>query len=63
MDKLSDDDVVMPWKAWLRANDLSDSTGRRLLKAGKGPRVIQLSDRRRGVTRRENRRWQESRTV
>jgi hypothetical protein len=31
--------------------------------AGKGPRFIQLSERRKGVTVGENRRWQESRLI
>jgi hypothetical protein len=56
-----DDDWVMPFSLWCKVNNFSPATGRRLRKSGKGPVFTQLSDRRIGVTVRNNRIWQESR--
>jgi hypothetical protein len=58
-----DDDCVMPFSLWCEVNNFSPATGRRLRKAGKGPVFTQLSDRRIGVTVRNNREWQESRKI
>lgn len=58
-----DDDRVMSFEDWCQLNGFSRSTGQRLVTAGKGPRFIQLSERRKGVTVGENRRWQESRLI
>jgi hypothetical protein len=55
------DERVLPFRQWCELNSISVSTGRRLLKAGKGPNIRQLSDRRIGVTLGDNRRWQQSR--
>jgi hypothetical protein len=55
------DDWVMPFSLWCEVNNFSPATGRRLRKAGKGPVFTQISDRRIGVTVRNNRIWQESR--
>jgi predicted DNA-binding transcriptional regulator AlpA len=52
-----DDDIIdsLPETAkWL---GLSYSTLRRILAAGKGPRVVQLSARRLGMRRRNRREW------
>lgn len=46
---------------WCEVNGFSLDTGRRLIKAGKGPVITQISDRRIGVTVGNNRRWQQSR--
>jgi hypothetical protein len=56
-----DDDWVMPFSLWCQVNNFSPATGRRLRKSGKGPVFTQISDRRIGVTVRNNRIWQESR--
>jgi hypothetical protein len=40
---------------------LTNGTGKRLIKAGKGPKITQISDRRIGITVANNRRWQQSR--
>jgi hypothetical protein len=56
-----DDDRVMSFALWCEINSLSQATGRRLRKAGKGPIFTQLSDRRVGVTVRNNRIWQAAR--
>jgi hypothetical protein len=56
-----DDDWVMPFALWCQVNNFSPSTGRRLRKTGKGPVFTQISDRRIGVTVRNNRTWQASR--
>jgi hypothetical protein len=58
-----DDDRVMSSDDWCKLNGFSRSTGQRLIASGKGPRFIQLSERRKGVTVGENRRWQESRLI
>jgi hypothetical protein len=58
-----DPDQVITFHQWCELNDLSPATGERLRRSGKGPRFIQLSARRLGVTRRENRRWQDSRLI
>jgi hypothetical protein len=60
-DRALDDDWVMPFSLWCEVNNFSPATGRRLRKAGKGPVFTQISDRRIGVTVRNNRAWQESR--
>jgi hypothetical protein len=58
-----DDDRVMSFEEWCLLNGFSRSTGQRIVAASKGPRFIQLSERRKGVTVGENRRWQESRFI
>jgi hypothetical protein len=58
-----DDDRVMSFIEWCDLNSFSRSTGQRILAGGKGPRFIQLSEKRKGVTVGENRRWQESRLI
>jgi hypothetical protein len=58
-----DDDRVMSFDDWCELNDFSRSTGQRIIASGRGPRFIQLSEKRKGVTVGENRRWQESRLV
>jgi predicted site-specific integrase-resolvase len=58
-----DDDQVMTFQEWCEINDISTATGERLIAAGQGPRFIRLSTRRKGITRRENRRWQQSRQI
>ena len=60
-DRALNDDWVMPFSLWCEVNNFSPATGRRLRKAGKGPVFTQISDRRIGVTVRNNRVWQESR--
>ena len=58
-----DDDRVMSFDDWCKLNGFSRSTGQRLIASGNGPRFIQLSEKRKGVTVGENRRWQESRLM
>ena len=55
------DDRVLTFRQWAALNSLGERTARRLLKSGRGPPVVQLSDRRIGVTVRANRAWQEAR--
>jgi hypothetical protein len=57
------DDEVLTFKQWCRLNHFSDRTGRRILHGPKDKRPIitQLSDKRIGITRANNRRWQEAR--
>jgi hypothetical protein len=58
-----EDDRVMSFDDWCKLNRFSRSTGQRIVAAGNGPRFIQLSERRKGVTVGENRRWQQSRVI
>ena len=62
-DRARDDQRVMTFAEWCDDNSFSESTGRRIRKAGTGPRFIELSDRRIGVTISENRRWQNARAA
>jgi hypothetical protein len=56
-----DDCRVLSFDEWCAINNLSVWTARRLIKAGKGPKILQLSPRRIGVTVRANREWQQAR--
>jgi hypothetical protein len=51
------DDKVLTFQAWCALNSLSPATGRRILKSGEGPAVVQLSPRRIGISLRANREW------
>jgi hypothetical protein len=53
-----DDRRVMTFAEWIELNALSRDTARRLFKSGQGPRVLQLSSRRIGITVAANREWQ-----
>jgi hypothetical protein len=55
------DRQVLTFNEWCVLNALSERTGRRILKSGTGPRIVQLSARRFGITVRANREWQQSR--
>jgi len=57
------DDEGLNHKEWCRENGFSISTGHRIRQSGDGPKFIRVSKRRVIVTRRENRRWQDSRPV
>jgi hypothetical protein len=56
-----DDQRVMTIKQWAEVNNFSWWTGQRLIKAGQGPKIVQLSPRRIGITVRANREWQRAR--
>jgi predicted site-specific integrase-resolvase len=60
-DRALDDARVMTIGQWCEVNGLSRWTGERLIRAGKGPVITQVSDRKIGVTVANNRRWQKSR--
>jgi predicted DNA-binding transcriptional regulator AlpA len=53
---------VLTFKQWCLLNGFSEATGRRLINAGKGPPVLQLSPRRIGIKESDNAAWQASRT-
>ncbi len=57
------DHRVLTFRQWCSLNGFSEATGRRIIAAGTGPVVIQLSARRIGITIRHNRLWQASRTM
>jgi len=52
---------VLTFAQWCALNGISPATGRRILKSGKGPIVIQLSDRRLGISIAANAAWQAAR--
>jgi hypothetical protein len=56
----ADDNRVMTFAAWCELNGFSPATGRRIINSGKGPKVLQLSDRRIGIRHDDNPRWQDS---
>lgn len=58
-----EDDRVLTFAQWCEINSFSRKTGERIIKAGKGPQFIQLSERRKGVTVGANRAWQASRQI
>ena len=55
------DATVMTIPQWCKQCGFSVWTGQRLLKAGKGPKVTQISDRRIGITLGHHREWLASR--
>jgi hypothetical protein len=55
------DDEVLTFADWVALNKISPRTGRRILKSPDRPIVTQLSARRIGISRGNNRRWQASR--
>jgi hypothetical protein len=56
-----DDFRVLSFKEWCRLCGFSPATGRRIINAGNGPIITQLSPRRIGITLANYVRWQESR--
>ena len=52
---------VLTFQQWCRLNGISPATGRRLIKGGRGPTLVQLSDRRFGITIAANAAWQAER--
>ncbi len=59
--KADADHRVMSLREWCALNGFSLATGRRVLKAGTGPAIVRLSERRIGVTVASNRAWVASR--
>jgi hypothetical protein len=58
---VEDDDAVLTFDEWCALNGFSPRVGRRILKSGNGPTVTRLSDRRIGISRKNNRLWQAQR--
>jgi hypothetical protein len=58
----TDDDAVLTFKEWCAVNGISTRQGHRILRDGGGPIVTRLTDRKIGISRRNNRLWQESRS-
>jgi predicted DNA-binding transcriptional regulator AlpA len=52
---------VMSLAEWAKLNGFHISTAKRLIAAGDGPRIIQLSEHRVGVRHIDNQKWQEQR--
>jgi predicted DNA-binding transcriptional regulator AlpA len=54
-------DKVLTFRQWCQVNGFSKATGHRLIKAGEGPSILQLSPRRIGIKESANAAWQASR--
>jgi hypothetical protein len=54
---LPDDDEVLTFAQWCKSISISTRTGRILKAGGRGPVFTKVSDKRIGVTRRNNRIW------
>jgi predicted DNA-binding transcriptional regulator AlpA len=54
-------DRVLNFRQWCDLNGISKATGRRIIAAGEGPPVLQLSARRIGIRESDNAAWQASR--
>jgi hypothetical protein len=52
---------VLSFTDWCRLNNFSAATGRRILKRGDGPPIVQLSTRRIGIRLRDHDAWSEDR--
>jgi hypothetical protein len=57
----TDEDAVLTFREWCALNGIGERTGRRILAEPGGPVITQLSDKRIGISRRNNRTWLESR--
>jgi len=55
------DHQVLTFKQWIALNNISARTGRRILAAPGGPVITRLSERRFGISVRNNRLWQQAR--
>jgi hypothetical protein len=56
------DEQVLSFRQWCGLNGFSERTGRRVLASGNGPVVIQLSEKRIGISVGNNCAWQASRS-
>jgi hypothetical protein len=56
----TDDDCVLTFKEWCAVNSFSERQGYRILASDKSPVVTRLTSRRVGITRANNRAWQEA---
>jgi len=57
----AEDQRVLTLKEWARLNGFSFMTAKRLIKAGEGPTILQVSRRRIGIRLIDNARWQAAR--
>ena len=55
------DDAILSFADWCRLVGITENTGRRIRAAGNGPRVIQISENRIGITMADHRAWLASR--
>jgi len=61
MTNIPSDDQILTFREWCRLNALSTRTGWRVIRSPGGPVVTKLSERRFGISVRNNRLWQQSR--
>ena len=54
---VDDDDAVLTFKEWCGVTGHSERQGRRIIASGNGPTIIQISDRRIGISRKHHRLW------
>ena len=58
---VSSPDRVLTLRQWAELNSLGYRTAQRIIASGNGPKVVQLGDRRIGITEAHNREWLASR--
>jgi predicted DNA-binding transcriptional regulator AlpA len=58
---ISSSDRVLTLRQWAELNSLGYRTAQRIIASGNGPKIVQLGDRRIGITEAHNREWQASR--
>jgi hypothetical protein len=58
-----DDDTVMSFKEWIRRNNISPATGKRIIARGDGPTITRLSPNRIGITYGADRAWKAKRCI
>ena len=58
---ISSPNRVLTLRQWAELNSLGYRTAQRIIASGNGPKIVQLGDRRIGITEAHNREWQASR--
>jgi hypothetical protein len=63
MNYTNKDAEVLTFSEWCKLNRISEATGWRLKRSGKGPVFVRVGIRRIGVTVAANRAWQKKRSI
>ena len=57
---ITNEDQVLTFAEWVALNKIGERTGRKIISSGNGPVITALTERRIGITVRNNRKWQQS---
>ena len=60
---IADAEIVLPIRAWATLASIGYSTAKKLLAAGRGPKVTYLTSKRVGIRMSEHQKWLTSRTT